>query len=377
MICPNCKNESDGAKWCPYCGIQLETEERMPDSALSEPNDENAFEEEYNLGRQTDNKALKITLAILCPIAAIVLVMVILVACGIVNFGSSKEPVVTEESEVLEKSNTESLKQTAVNQLKIGDYEEAEAVLKAILEIEPDNEEITTLCKIVYNYNRAIKKVETRKFGEAKNLFEKIPDDYLNYDISFDIEKLGEELAQADKAHAIFETVKEHMRNGEYADASDTVMLIDEQYLEDEDAALLEQYNQQIREYNESEEQRMLQMGNSLDSTRALEIVNSYCNNFASAVNNSDFSIVESQLGGYLLEQQRALFQNHVNGRISINHEGCELVSFSKLSDTCWEVEVKEGTTVHYPDGTVDSGEVYNIYTIEYINSAFYLTMLV
>ena len=394
MICPNCKNESNGARWCPQCGIQLEiddaanaiysndepkdTSDRRFDT-MSVPREFIAADEQYEAqDMHSTDKKLKITLAIICPIAAIVLVLVILTISGVIKSGDKKVSA-PEENVVLENEDAETLMKTGMNQLKIGDYEEAETVFKAVMEIDPDNEEATVLCQIVYNYNRALKKIQSKKYKEARALFDKIPIEYMDYSIRTDVENLEDEINSFETAYITFEDVQNFMRDGEYESALEAIDLIDDSYLEDTDAALISEYRTQIKQYLKKEEEKQKEKENEsgkLSFDLAEILITEYCEDYVRAINSKDFSVVAKHISGQLYNDQKKQVQSCIDSGITQSLDYVELNDVHKISDTKWKADVSEGETIYYADGTSEAKQFNWTYTIEYIDSAFYLTKI-
>ena len=394
MICPNCKNESNGARWCPQCGIQLEiddaanaiysndepkdnTESRF--DTMSVPREFIGADEQYEAkDMPSTDKKLKITLAIICPIAAIVLIFVILTISGVIKSGGKKVSA-PEENVVLENEDAETLMKTGMNQLKIGDYEEAETVFKAVMEIDPDNEEATVLCQIVYNYNRALKKIQGKKYKEARALFDKIPIEYMDYSIRTDVENLEDEINSFETAYITFEDVQNFMRDGEYESALEAIDLIDDSYLEDSDAMLISEYRTQIKQYLTKEEEKQKEKENEagkLSFDLAEILVTEYCEDYVRAINSKDFSVVAKHISGQLYNDQKKQVQSCIDSGITQSLDYVELNDVHKISDTKWKADVSEGETIYYADGSSEAKKFNWTYTIEYIDSAFYLTKI-
>lgn len=419
MICPNCKNESNGARWCPHCGLQLEiddaanvifgqreqqenepaqadavTHEEVPSASAPQTGYTEDYSTDYSADyssppgsygtdyaapeeEEPSNKKLKIILAIICPITAVVLIFVILAISGVIDFGKTEEVVETQENVVLEDEDSETLMKTAMNQLKIGDYEEAETVFKAVMEIDPDNEEATVLCQIVYNYNRALKKIQSKKYKEARTFLEKIPAEYMDYSIRTDVENLEDEISAFESAYVTFADIKSYMKSGDYEDAQDAIAIIDDSYLEDSDAALLSEYSIQIKQHlKEEEEEKQSKKQNELSEKQAEALITEYCEDYVRAINNKDFSIVSKHISGQLYTQQKKQVQSCIDKGITEGLDKVELKTLHQISDTKWKAEVSEAETIYYADGTSESKSFEWTYTIEYIDSAFYLTKI-
>lgn len=383
MICPNCKNESNGARWCPMCGIQLETDDAALSMYAQPEKKQNSYEPapSYNdMGDENDNKKLKITLAIICPLTAIVLIFVILTMTGVIKLSPSKESTAAQdENVVLEKEDADTLMKTGMNQLKIGDYEEAETVFKAVLEIDPENEEAAVLCQIVYNYNRGLKKIQSKKYKEARTFFDKIPAEYMDYPICEDVEDLENEIIQFETTYITFSNMKNYMRNGDYEDAMEMFSIIDERYLEDTDIELLAEYREQIDRYikeEEEEKERKEKEENELSFKRAEIIITEYCEDYVRAINNKDFSIVAGHLSGQLYDQQKKQVQSCIDSGITESLDKVVLKDVHNIAENKWKASVTEGETIYYANGTAQTKEFEWVYTIEYIDSSYYLTKI-
>ncbi len=101
MICPRCKEESFGAKWCPKCGIQLENENMQ-------------YMQSPTTGKS--NNTTNLVLAVFIPVVIAVLLFGTLIAVKIINYSKSEEANFSDKH-----SNS------GINHSQIGDYEEETA----------------------------------------------------------------------------------------------------------------------------------------------------------------------------------------------------------------------------------------------------------
>ena len=152
MICPNCKNESHGAKWCPECGLQLEIGDAQSD--IFEKRDKgdtqklrpvSVYSTEKKLSNEStaqridkketkvSDKSFKILIVSALAIVILVLVAVFLIITGIIGPKSNNVHAPSNEI-VLEKEDTDELFETAMEKFELGDYEEAETIFEAVVD---------------------------------------------------------------------------------------------------------------------------------------------------------------------------------------------------------------------------------------------------
>ena len=377
MICPGCKKESNGEKWCKNCGLQLETEVAIDVGASSAKTtyDFGIVPEDNHSTRSSDDgihPGLKVALAVLIPIIVIAVVFSLLYFTGVIKFGDSK-PKKDEPSVVLENEDTAKLLKTGMNHLEIGDYEEAETVFKVIMESDPENEETVILCRILHNYNRAVKRIENKDYEDARTYFEKIPLEYTDYAIADDVEGLDSEIKHFERTYEIFEKVRDLMSSGDFENAEKTIELIDKSCLKTADAELLERYCDEIDEFVREKEESEKEVI-SLGVTEAEEIIRRFCIKYVEAVNNGDFEHVSQYIKGNLYNTQKNMVDSLYSQGITEDFDFLTVKSVQKIKDNMWKVKVSEGETIYYPDGEVSKKTYAWTYTVEFIEPNFYLT---
>ncbi len=395
MICPNCKKESNGAKWCPECGLQLEiddvyvstfekkengdTQKLRPISANDTPNnilhskDSAEKEEDYKKNGQVSDKSFKILLISIASVAILVVLTIILILSGVLGPKKSTDALPQNEL-VLEKEDGESLFKTGMEKLDIGDYEEAETVFEAVLETDYENDEAKLIYDIVYNYNRAMKKIQSKKFEEARELFDNIPINYIDYAIKMDVEKLDDEISEFETAYESFAEVQRCMEDADYKEALKAIEIIDKSYLTDADSVTLEEYSAEINQYLKDMENE--EISDDMTKKKAEIIITEYCEDMVMAINSRDFSVVEKHISGQLYNDQKKLVQNCIDNLITESFDALVIKEVHPISDTKWKVDVAEGETLYYSDGSKESKTFDWTYTIEYIDSKYYLTKI-
>ena len=141
MICPKCGEYVSEGKWCSRCGARLELDDITIDTgaAFSDDyysnNDENSNSPRSYYGEKTEDKdygnhgkkqgGIRIALAILCPVVVILIIFSALLASGVIDFDKSEDKeVVSDAEEIKAKTEYDAILKSAMNSLKIGDYEE-------------------------------------------------------------------------------------------------------------------------------------------------------------------------------------------------------------------------------------------------------------
>ncbi len=395
MICPNCKNESNGAKWCPECGLQLEidethngifeksskgdTQKLRPVSA--QHNDaQTSYGKPYerknkNASKNTgvSDKSFKILLISVGAAAVSLIFVVVLIILGVIGPKNNKVSEPTNKI-VLENEDTDALFETAMENFELGDYEEAETLFEAVLEADADNDEAKLIYDIVYNYNRAIKKNQVKKYEEAREFFDNIPIDYIDYAIKMDVEKLDNEISSFETAYASFAEVQRCMEDADYEEALKAIEIIDKNYLTDADCVTLDEYSAEIQQYLKNKENE--EVSDDMTKKKAEIIITEYCEDLVMAINSRDFSIVEKHISGQLYNDQKKLVQTCIDNGITESFDALIIKDVHKISDTKWKVSVAEGETLYHSDGTKESKTFDWTYTIEFIDSEFYLTKI-
>ena len=395
MICPNCKNESHGAKWCPECGLQLEIDDALIGTfeknekgdtqklrPISTPGKEadtpsarltqNQTKNVKNDGQVSDN-SFKILIISVCVAVILVLTAIVLIITGVIGPKSNKVQAPPDEI-VLENEDTDALFETAMEKIELGDYEEAETIFEAALEADAENDEAKLIYDIVYNYNRALKKIQAKKYEEAREFFDNIPIDYIDYAIKMDVEKLDDEISSFEIAYESFYEVEKCMEDGDYEEALKAIEIIDKNYLTDADCVTLDEYSAEIKQYLKNKENE--EASDDMTKKKAEIIITEYCEDLVMAINSRDFSIVEKHISGQLYNDQKKLVQTCIDNGITESFDALIIKNVHKISDTKWKVSVAEGETLYHSDGTKESKTFDWTYTIEFIDSEFYLTKI-
>ncbi len=411
MICQKCKREVPG-RWCSHCGAAVETqnffdtknaageafnseifnnhdtapitpvsygsvnsEEKYRDDVF-DPNAEDGSEyynKDLNPGPYSydddprDSKAKIIAIISVCAVLAVVMVFVLVKAVFFKDSGSDgdeapQKPVQGEQEDV------KALFKTAEKYMTIGDYEAAEEAYLELTEIT-DDEEALLLYNIVYNYNRALKKFEASNFEDAKKHFDKIPVEYVDYEISDDVDDLGNDIDLGIGAYETFENIKGFMKDEDYDAAREEIEILDKKYLSKEDKEYLDEIKDEL---NKIEQEAKY----DLTSHEAESFIMEYCDAMVDAINNNDFSLVSSYIDSKseLYETQRGLVAYCASEGITESFDSLRLKKFTKLNSKTWEAAVSETETIYYDDGTEETKTYSWTYTIKYIDSEYYVS---
>ena len=94
------------------------------------------------------------------------------------------------------------------------------------------------------------------------------------------------------------------------------------------------------------------------------------------AINENNFDLVVPYIykDSKMYADQKKLVEKCVSQGIKEEFNSFELVSLTKSLDTVWQAEVKESETVIKANGDREVKNFKWTYTIEYIDSEFYLT---
>lgn len=243
MICPKCGRRFEG-NWCPICGTRLERENGEVNFPGSVQNNE--YDYSYIHSGSDTRKKLKIALAIICPIAVGIIVIVSLFASGIIGGNEKPEKAAVSSAEEIEKENIKKLTEKAQKSMQIGDYESAEALYKQIAYDDASNDEAVTVYKILYNYNKAFDFADKKDYSEARRFFNKIPSEYHDYDVAGDVESLEDDIDEGERAYKTFGEIKAFMKDEDYDNAQKCIDIIDETKLTYDDADTLDEYRSEI-----------------------------------------------------------------------------------------------------------------------------------
>ncbi len=379
MYCPKCGNKAEG-KQCTYCGAILEIDENfelnpygtsgnnmedtlsnfsIPEDYYREEASEDAVSAPKGVQKENNNKKSLIILISVISVAIILAIALIVVK----TTGDEKEA----DSAAIEVSAVESLKEKGQKYMDTGDYESAEKIYKELMETD-DDKEISTIYKILYNFNRAVLELDDYDYKSASKFFEKIPEEYTEYAIYDDVDMLGDEISRFQAAYEIFESIETFIAEGNYSAAREAIGILDEDALSKENKEALMAFEKEISE-NEKKEVVLYEHD-------AEDLIMGYCDSFVKAVNQKDFDIVAPYIyeNSPMYNEQKALAESYIKDNILESFDSFKLVNLTKSSDTSWQARVSENKTINYPDGEKTSKTYNRIYTIEYIDSSFYLT---
>lgn len=380
MNCPKCGNKSEG-KRCLYCGAILEIDDNFELNPYDMPQSENedtliSFDTEEILSKEEmpsdvtsfvqaaskeKPKDKKAAYALISVIAVIVILLIALIL--VKTSGKEKQA----NSAAIEVSMAETLKEKGERYMDIGDYESAEKVYKELVETD-DDKEFSLIYKILYNYNRAVLELDDYNYKAASKFFEKIPPEYTEYAIYDDVDMLGDEISRFQAAYEIFESIETFIAEKNYSAAKEAIAILDEDALSKEDKEALMAFEKEI---SESEENEIV-----LYEHDAEDLIMGYCDSFVKAVNQKDFDIASPYIHkeSAMYNEQKSLAESYIKENIQESFDSIKLVTLTKSSDTSWQARVSENKTIIYPDGEKTSKTYNRIYTIEYIDSSFYLT---
>lgn len=372
--CPICKSKADG-KVCSNCGAVLELDEsyqlnpydkqktsRINRDAVTPAPKREQSSHKKPAGKVPDKRNVpqKVIYAALCVIFIIIVGLII----AINNVSSDIE----KQKELdIKTAATESLMAKGEKHLKSGNYEDAEKTYKEIMETS-DNKEAQTLYKILYNYNMALRKLDDYNFESAERFFEKIPKEYEDYEIADDVVYLSDEIARFRSAYEIFESVENFFNDDNISGAKAAIEILDEDALSKENKERLKE----IKEKIEKKEKTAI----TLSEHDAEDLLRLYCDAMVKAINENNFDLVVPYIykDSKMYADQKKLVEKCVSQGIKEEFNSFELVSLTKSLDTVWQAEVKESETVISANGEREVKNFKWTYTIEYIDSEFYLT---
>ena len=372
--CPVCKSKADG-KVCSNCGAVLELDQtyqlnpydkqktsRINREDIAEKPQKNYFDFKKTGGkapnkREVPQKALYI---LLCLIFVIIVGLIIAI-----NNVSSDIKIKEEQNK--KAASTQSLMLKGEKYLKSGNYEDAEKIYKELMETS-DNKEAQTLYKILYNYNMALRKLDDYNFESASRFFDKIPKEYEDYAIAEDIQYLSDEIARFESNYEIFESVEKFFNEDNISGAKAAIEILDEDALSKESIERLKE----IKEKIEKKEKTTI----VLSEHDAEDLLRLYCDAMVKAINENNFDLVLPYIykDSKMYADQKSLVEKCVSQGIKEEFNSFELVSLNKTLDTVWQAEVKESETVISANGEREVKNFKWTYTIEYIDSEFYLT---
>ena len=373
MYCPVCKRKTEG-KVCEFCGAVLELDENYmlnPYEKTTENPPENTTPSHYNTRNgikitDTKKKAPQKRKPLVFGLGLMLFVIIALVAAIIIVSISGNK---ADNEEAKKASTSEDLSLKGEKYMDIGDYEAAEEAYRELMEISYDEETILVY-KILYNYNRAVQKLDEYDFHSASKFFEKIPLEYTEYAIYDDVETLSDEIARFQTAYEIFESIENFMANKNFAAAKETIGILDEDSLSKENKESLKEIKKEIAEHEKNEI--------ILSQHDAEDLLLGYCDSFVKAINQQNFDIVAPFIHkeSEMFSKQKKLIESYIANKITQSFDSFKLVSLTKSSETTWQARVSESETISYANGTSESKSFSWIYTIEYIDSSFYLTAI-
>ena len=387
MICPNCANESNGSKHCAYCGLRLELDDISVDTPIDVNLDnqgiyEDKFEGENssykNVTRYSHlktnpdklNKNLKIIIGIVSALAVILTILLVVRLSG--GFKGDKSSL-KDSPKVLEESNIESIIKEGKEHLESGDYESCESVFKTAIEKDSKNEEARLLYDIVFNYNRAVKKLESKKFEDARTFYEKIPYEYINYSIYEDIEALDDLIYKYENMNEHFETFEKEIKKKDYDEAYLSASFIDKAYLSEVQVLKFDDYMGELNDYLQNEKKKESRI---LTDSEAKSLITNYYKAYMGAVKTSkSFNHISTYLTGDALLEQKDKYIEDLNLGNEISFEISSFKSFESVDDTTYIIYgALTKTTNSQTENISDTKDVK--FTIKYEESSFYISRI-
>ncbi|MBQ4562771.1 MAG: tetratricopeptide repeat protein [Clostridia bacterium] len=131
--------------------------------------------------------------------------------------------------------------------LEIKDYAISEACFKKLLELDPDNDDINVIYTIISDYNTAKSHFDKGEYYTAIAYLDKIPHSYVDYPISADIDVLNTQLKSFKETSASITKATSLLESGEYNEAGDVLLTIDDQYVTDEQREEIKALQKQIQ----------------------------------------------------------------------------------------------------------------------------------
>ena len=372
--CPVCKSKADG-KVCSNCGALLELDEnyqlnpydkqktsRINIEAVSATTKRKHYASKESGGKAPNKRQVpqKVLYAMLCFIFVIIVGLII----AINNVSSD---IKIKEEQDKKTASTQSLMLKGEKHLKSGNYEDAEKIYKELMETS-ENKEAQILYKILYNYNMALRKLDDYNFESASRFFDKIPKEYEKYSIADDVVYLSDEIARFESSYEIFESVENFFNQDNISGAKAAIEILDEDALSKETRERLKE----IKEKIEKKEKTTI----VLSEHDAEDLLRLYCDAMVKAINENNFDLVVPYIykDSKMYAQQKSLVEKCVSEGIKEEFNSFELLSLTKTLDTVWQAEVKESETVISANGEREVKNFKWTYTIEYIDSEFYLT---
>ena len=434
MICPKCRNNVTG-KWCTFCGENLEaaygetapapentdmpyTDNFTPQTDYRDAqfNDEpvegyippeeivNPYNNYYGQPPEEGNKS-KVVAIVSVIVAVTIAIGVLLYAFVFSKDNNTKDDTGSSQSEngqISDKSNSKDnteedddsakvkeLTKDGEKYMREGKYEDAEKVYSELEELTED-EEVGIICDILYNYNKAIEKLDSGDYDRAEDYYDDIPDEYINYDIKSDVKDLKDNIKTAKNARNAVDEIKEYIDDEDLESARDAVDSIDSSNFPTAEKEELEELISELEELEQEAEEKEKEKSRSyeypdsgygrLGFSDAEDIIENYCINMVDAINENDFDYVSPYIlsTSDFYEEQKNLVKSCNDQGIYEYFEWVELDKLTEISKTKWEAKVTEAETIYKYDDNYDYTEEYKTfewtYTIEYKDHYFYIS---
>lgn len=450
MLCPKCRNNVTG-KWCIFCGAKLSdatpgsnnnntppqyhqnnmtgennvnnTEDmyrddiyadgrNVPEEGYYNPEDAIDPYDDYYDRTASGSKSKLIAIISIC-IAILLIGAIVLVKFVFTKDDSKKSGNTSNKAGIVQSDSDNKVKnltKKGQNLMAQENYKEAESVYSELSELTNDRE-ANIIYEILYNYNRAVKMLNDGNYENAEKFYDKIPPEYVDYDITRDVENLKDNIQTAKKSSQQLEKIREYIDNEDLVSARELMDTINDTYLSPSEknelqnlADMLDELEKQKIEEQKAEEERKKaeeearkkaeeeelrrkkeeEMANMpsgyghLSDADAQSIIYNYAYQLTRAINSNDFNLVAPYIysSSPLYTQQINLINSCVSQGITEQFNGVTLNSLTKINDTKWEAKVTESETVYYADGSQKPKTFQWTYTIEYISGQFYLTGL-
>ena len=370
QYCPICKNKAEG-RVCSNCGAILELEEHYqlnPYDKKDEAEKTGKIPDVYSTRskvqpqskKKSNTGGRKPLIIALCAVIALIVILVI----TIISVSSD----IKEKNEIAKKeASVEEIRLKGEKYMNSGNYEDAEEIYKKLMDTS-DDEEASTIYKILYNYNMAIRKLDDYNVESAARFFDKIPQEYEKYSIADDVGYLSDEISRFQTALEIFESIENFISDDNFSAAKEAIEILDEDALSKEHKERLKEIKEDIAK---KEKEEIV-----LSEHDAEDLLRLYCDAMIKAINENNFDIVKPYIfeGTKMYADQKSLVEKCAKEGIKEKLNSFELLSLTKKLDTVWEAKVAESETISYANGESITKDFKWTYTIEYIDSSFYLT---
>lgn len=373
MICPKCRNEVS-TKWCKYCGTQIETDVYTVPSY--EDTDKDLKSADLPVSKKTNTSAM--ILIVIAVIIALVLAVAVFSSRSqkkaetavntVQSSAQNKEP---DDSELIDK---------ATRYMDAGNYSSAEQICKEAID-SYNSDKATEMYRILYNYNNAVKEISEYKYKAARKSFDKIPDKYCDYSICHDVDALDDEITGVQVAYEILDNVTSFINSGNYADAYSEVNVIDTDKLKPDDRTIVEEYKKEIsKNYSPDIKKKDPSGTGDVDISMhdAEDLIHGYCDALVKAIQSRNFDIVAKYMhpDSKLYARQKNTVNTYISEGTTKRLDSFYLDTITQTGKNKWDAMVREGETIYFANGFKQQYNHAWTYTIEYIDSAFYLTDL-